>query len=496
MALTVRPDDEVYQFDTVWLGPDEYTLPIQARYVAWGTWLACFLVAAAILVPLGGDGPAGVLGSLVWSLALSVVLSRAVMLVVDHERPLRSLPALFSAEARAAMAARRRAERALLVRPGTVRVRPTPEKVRAIRERQRAARGGRRGRRRTGRAGPRRAAAGAGRAGARSRRAGAGPAPGRGRPSRRDEPPRIRAAAARTGARPARRARMTGPAPARAAHDGRRRAGARLERARRPAAARRMPVIPVLAAALPPAPQPAPRRRDAGARRQPRHQRRPGDARPAGRRRGPHPAPGQEGPLMARRREEPRPAPLALALREIAGNITLTRRSAYAWYVVPPARWAWRADGDRRGMVDAAGIAYAGLAGRRVRIRVTSRPYPVAAWARGLHARTPSPLPGAEDSTWSDNLLAQQRYLRTSATAEKEVYLGVEIAPRSRLTALTERLTGGAGNRELAHLDRDVELISEVVGGPGHRRGAGRPAPDGVAAAPLGRARAARARAG
>jgi hypothetical protein len=137
MALTVRPDDEVYQFDTVWLGPDEYTLPIQARYVAWGTWLACFLVAAAILVPLGGGGPAGVLGSLVWSLALSVVLARAVMLVVDHERPLRSLPALFSAEARAAMAARRRAERALLVRPGRIRVRATPDKVHAIRDRQR-----------------------------------------------------------------------------------------------------------------------------------------------------------------------------------------------------------------------------------------------------------------------------------------------------------------------------------------------------------------------
>src|SRR3954451_11973859 len=137
MALTVRPDDEVYQFDTVWLGPDEYTLPIQARYVAWGTWLACFLVAAVLLIPLGGGGPAGVLGSVVWSLGLSVVLSRAVMLVVDHERPLRSLPALFSAEARAAMAARRRAERALLMRPGRIRVRTTPPKVLAMRERQR-----------------------------------------------------------------------------------------------------------------------------------------------------------------------------------------------------------------------------------------------------------------------------------------------------------------------------------------------------------------------
>lgn len=137
MALTVRPDDEVYQFDTVWLGPDEYTLPIQARYVAWGTWLACFLVSAVVLIPLGGGGPAGVLGSLIWALAVSVVLSRAVMLVVDHERPLRSLPALFGAEARAAVQGRRRTERSLLVRPGKVVVRETPAKVLAMRERQR-----------------------------------------------------------------------------------------------------------------------------------------------------------------------------------------------------------------------------------------------------------------------------------------------------------------------------------------------------------------------
>lgn len=146
MALTVRPDDEVYQFDTVWLGPDEYTLPIQARYVAWGTWLACFLVAAVLIIPLGGGGPAGVLGSVVWSLGLSIVFSRAVMLIVDHERPLRSLPALFSAEARAAMHSRRRGERSLLVRPGRVVVRDTPPKVLAMRERQRSRAAGKAGR--------------------------------------------------------------------------------------------------------------------------------------------------------------------------------------------------------------------------------------------------------------------------------------------------------------------------------------------------------------
>ena len=146
MALTVRPDDEVYQFDTVWLGPDEYTLPIQARYVAWGTWLACFLVAAAVLIPVGGHGPGGVLGSLMWSIAVSVVAARAVMLVVDHERPLRSLPQLFGAEARAALAAGRGGERSVVLLPKRLRVRDLPDKVLRRRERDRhLLRPGRRG---------------------------------------------------------------------------------------------------------------------------------------------------------------------------------------------------------------------------------------------------------------------------------------------------------------------------------------------------------------
>lgn len=140
MALTVRPDDEIYQFDSKWLGPDEYTLPIQARYVAWGTWLVCFLVAAVILIPIGGSGPGGVLGSLMWALAVSIVAARAVMLVVDHERPLRTLPALFGAEFRAALDSTRRDDRAVLLDISRVRVRGHPPRNMRVRVSGRRAR--------------------------------------------------------------------------------------------------------------------------------------------------------------------------------------------------------------------------------------------------------------------------------------------------------------------------------------------------------------------
>ena len=42
--MRVVPDDEVYRVNTVWLGPRGLTFPWTARYLAYATWLATFLV--------------------------------------------------------------------------------------------------------------------------------------------------------------------------------------------------------------------------------------------------------------------------------------------------------------------------------------------------------------------------------------------------------------------------------------------------------------------
>ena len=49
MAVLIRPDDEVYRVDAVWLGPQGFTLPWSARYSAYGIWLMLF-VSLVILV--------------------------------------------------------------------------------------------------------------------------------------------------------------------------------------------------------------------------------------------------------------------------------------------------------------------------------------------------------------------------------------------------------------------------------------------------------------
>lgn len=92
--MRIRPDDEVYRVDAVWLGPRGFTLPWAARYSAYGIWLVLFvsvlLVEAAL--PMRVNLPP------VWELVLSILATYALTGVIDHERPLRSVFELVRSE--------------------------------------------------------------------------------------------------------------------------------------------------------------------------------------------------------------------------------------------------------------------------------------------------------------------------------------------------------------------------------------------------------------
>jgi hypothetical protein len=157
----------------------------------------------------------------------------------------------------------------------------------------------------------------------------------------------------------------------------------------------------------------------------------------------------------------------ALALRSIEGNLAFTESAAWAWFALPTQRWAFRADGERLNLVvDTAG-RIAGLAGRRLHLRVTSRPYPAAAWARQLDGDTPDPLPGVHGETWADHLVRAQQHVRSATMAEKEVYLGVQLSERSGMATATERLLRRPGNSEIERISREAALVLETVAGPG-----------------------------
>jgi hypothetical protein len=85
--MLVRPDDEVYRVDAVWLGPQGLTFPWTARYSAYGIWIVLFvgvLVVEAVL-PMRVSMPP------VWELVITILVTYALTGVIDHDRPLISV---------------------------------------------------------------------------------------------------------------------------------------------------------------------------------------------------------------------------------------------------------------------------------------------------------------------------------------------------------------------------------------------------------------------
>ncbi len=88
-------DDEIYNVNAVWLGPPGKTLPWRARYVAYAVGLVVFVLLQILERRLGiGLG----FFSLAYSILATVGLTRLVLGVVDHDRPLGSVLNAFAHE--------------------------------------------------------------------------------------------------------------------------------------------------------------------------------------------------------------------------------------------------------------------------------------------------------------------------------------------------------------------------------------------------------------
>ncbi|WP_233600946.1 ATP-binding protein, partial [Micromonospora solifontis] len=163
-----------------------------------------------------------------------------------------------------------------------------------------------------------------------------------------------------------------------------------------------------------------------------------------------------------------------LAITEIAGHLTFTPNTVTAWYWLPEVRWAFRPDAEREALLSAISEQYAGLAGFRLHLRRTTRPFPADEWARTVDAHTAAPLPDVPDTPgWADHLVAAQRHLMAVNHAEGQTYLGVTFARRSLGDSLTERLLRafgrGTADGERRRLGRTVEQFDEVLGAFGMR---------------------------
>ncbi|WP_019869887.1 ATP-binding protein [Salinispora oceanensis] len=163
-----------------------------------------------------------------------------------------------------------------------------------------------------------------------------------------------------------------------------------------------------------------------------------------------------------------------LAITEIAGHLTFTPNTVTAWYWLPEVRWAFRPDAEREALLAAISEQYAGLAGFRLHLRRTTRPFPADEWARTIDTHTRAPLPDVPGTpSWADHLVAAQRHLHSVNHAEGQTYLGVTFARRSLGDSLVERVRRsfgrGVAEGERRKLGRTVEQFDEVLGAFGMR---------------------------
>ncbi len=169
-----------------------------------------------------------------------------------------------------------------------------------------------------------------------------------------------------------------------------------------------------------------------------------------------------------------RQASIDLAITEIAGHLTFTPNTVTAWYWLPEVRWAFRPDAEREALLSAISEQYAGLAGFRLHLRRTTKPFPADQWARVVDNNTPYPLPSAgAGPSWADHLVAAQKHLLAINHAEGQTYLGISFARRTLGDTFAERIGSlfrrGVADAERRRMARTVEQFDEVLGAFGMR---------------------------
>ncbi len=185
---------------------------------------------------------------------------------------------------------------------------------------------------------------------------------------------------------------------------------------------------------------------------------------------------GSSRPVKASERPayKDRDAAIELALTEIAGHLTFTHTMVTAWYWLPEVRWAFRPDPDREALIIAVSEQFAGLAGFRLHLRRTTRPFAVDDWARTLDHNTARPLPDVAGApSWGDHLVGAQRHLLATNHAEGQTFLGISFARRTLGDTFAQRFGGmfrrGSGDAERRRWARTVEQFDEVLGAFGMR---------------------------
>lgn len=167
----------------------------------------------------------------------------------------------------------------------------------------------------------------------------------------------------------------------------------------------------------------------------------------------------------------PRLSRLQLSTSDIVGHLQLTRGGLWAWFQLGEQPWAFTSTAQRQVTHDAVTYRYTELAGRPIKIRSTSRPYPAYEFARSFDLDSPDRLPDVPGApSWDDLLEYSQRRVHDSSLDESQVMLGVWVRGAVKrdllhaLWALDQKPQG-----ELAQLLDEIAQVNDKVQGDGLR---------------------------
>jgi AAA-like domain len=150
------------------------------------------------------------------------------------------------------------------------------------------------------------------------------------------------------------------------------------------------------------------------------------------------------------------------ALKRVRNHVTFTDSRMIAWYVLDPQMWSFRSVADGESLITAAASQIAELTGSTIYGRITTRPYPVAAWARESWENSPAPTKG-----YAQILERDQMQLAHRMQSDKLVYFGVDLGARSMVTDLTARMLSDVARRELEALQVRLDEIDAIMSGHG-----------------------------
>lgn len=117
-----------------------------------------------------------------------------------------------------------------------------------------------------------------------------------------------------------------------------------------------------------------------------------------------------------------------LKMEATIGHVVFTDTDTWAWFSVMPTSHGFDPIKDIEASIREDAKAYAMLVGRRLHIRATTRPYPVATWAKDTFDDAVAASGDRIPDGYGDYLTRAQTHMQGSNFSEKWVHMGVKIS--------------------------------------------------------------------